>query len=474
MKKLSGTDASFLYNETIAAPQHVGSIQYLEVEQGQTTFFADLRELVLSRIHLLPYLTSRLEFMPWDVDHPIWVRHTEFDIDTHLHHVHLDNASRDELEKLCAELYEPALDRSKPLWEMYVIEGLASGEIAVMAKTHHACVDGMASVAAVEILGDVTPAPLSVEPPAPGFWDADTSTPFDRWRESWVNLAKYQIDAQHRWPEAVAASLREQARQLGNVAETPVDAPSAPWNGSITAKRSIAGSHFSLSTLKAIGRATGTKINDVVLAITSEALNRYCTGKNVALRESLIAGCPVSLRRPGDQSMNNQVTMMTVSLENGVRDIVDRLNAIRASSTNAKERLNELGANIATDFGAPFMPAQMQAFSASPQLAWASDWNPRVPMNLVVSNVPGPRETLYSAGARVVGSTPLSIVMHGAGLNVTVASYVDRMDLGLTAATKLVPDVGVLRDHFDAVYAELIERVLDDDATDTAPAQVAA
>ena len=158
--------------------------------------------------------------------------------------------------------------------------------------------------------------------------------------------------------------------------------------------------------------------------------------------------------------MNNQVTMMTVSLESDIDDIIERMRAIRASSLAAKSRLAALEPSAPTDFATPFLPAQWQAWTASPQPSWLAEWSEQVPFNLVVSNVPGPKHTVFTAGAEMMGSTPLSIVTHGAGLNVTVASYVDRLDVGLTAASKRVPDVGELRDLFGDVYRELVDRIL--------------
>ncbi len=460
MKKLSGIDASFLYNETIDAPQHIGSIQYLDVDPNKrTSFFSDLRQQLISRVHLLPYLTERLQFMPGNIDHPVWVRDTTFDIDNHLHHVSLEGASRADLEKICSELYEPRLDRRKPLWQMYVIDGLASGETVVLSKTHHACLDGMASVAANETLADRSPEPADVAPVPQDFWDAETHSTSDLMRHAWQNLGRYQMQAALRWPEQISATKQRQARETRDAADFATSAPKAPWNGSINAQRGIAGAHFSLPLLKAVGREVGAKLNDVVLAITSEALNRYCAQQKASVDESLLAGCPVSLRRRGDREMNNQVTMMTVSLESDTEDLVERMRAIRASSLAAKERLKAVDSRAAIDFGAPFLPAQWQALSASPQLSQMADWSPRTPTNLVVSNVPGPRQTLFLAGAEVTGSTPLSIVAHGAGLNVTVASYVDRLDLGLTAAKKLIPDITTLRDIFEVVAEELVQRV---------------
>ena len=391
MRKLGGTDASFLYNETLNTPQHVGNIQYLEVPAAlKGGFFDALKSVLLDRIHLLPYLTSRLQQMPWDIDHPAWVRYQDFDIDEHLHHLTLQAPGTvEQLETLCAELYEPVLDREKPLWEMWVIDGMENGQVAVLSKTHHACIDGMASVAVGEILGDFEPTPRKMEPPPASFWDADDVSYPSLMRESWLNLAKYRIDQWSSLPSQMAANARMQRRQLRQTAEHPTMAPKAPWNAAIDGKRTLAGTCFSLSALKAIRKATGTKINDVILAITADALNRYLARHEVELNGPMIAGCPVSLRRPGDRTMNNQVTMMSVSLENDVSDPIKRLSSIHAASKAAKAMLAEFASSVSSDFGGPFVPMQMQAMARTTATGDFANQGTGVPMNLVVSNVPG-------------------------------------------------------------------------------------
>jgi diacylglycerol O-acyltransferase / wax synthase len=461
MQKLGGTDASFIYNETVNMPQHVGGIQYVKVaEADRADYFESVRGVLMDRVHLLPYMTSRLQEMPFDIDHPVWVRHENFDIDAHLHLVQLEApGTQAQLESLCAELYEPMMDRGKPLWDMWVIEGLDNGQVAILSRTHHACIDGMASITVAEILGDYEATPRKVEQPTADFWRTEDVSYLALMRESLVNLQKYTIDNWAKAPARMAAGRRVLNHQDKAVAR-PVMAPRAPWNAAIDSQRGIAGAQFSLSVLKQIGKATGTKINDVILAITADALNAYLERSQVELAAPMIASCPVSMRQENDTSMNNQVTMMSVSLENQVSEPLVRLSAINEASRDAKELLTAAGDSIVTDFGAPYLPAQMKGLARLGTSGEAANQGTHVPANLVVSNVPGLRRTLYMAGAEVLGTTPLSIVLHGSGLNVTVCSYLDRMDVGLTAATRVVSDVAVLRDDFVAAYEQLAELAL--------------
>ena len=470
MRKLGGTDASFLYNETLNTPQHVGAIQYLEVpEERKETFFDEVRAVYADRIHLLDYLTSRVQVMPWNIDHPAWVRYPQFDLDEHLHHITLDAPGTDaQLQALVAGLYEPVLDREKPLWKAWVIDGLDSGLVAVFTKTHHACIDGMASIAMAETLGDLEPEIRDVEPPGEDFWRNDDTSYARLMLESWANLTRYRIDQWSRWPAQVRANVRATQRYWQDAEQRGAMtlAPKAPWNAAIDAKRSFAGTHMSLSRLKQIGKAVGVKINDVVLGLTAEALNRYLERQGAALDGPMVSGCPVSLRKPGDTSMNNQVTMMAVSIENHIADPIERLKSIHEASNAAKGMLAEMSEVTTTDFGGPFVPAMLTAAAQAEEAGTAADNVQQVPINLVVSNVPGLQVPLYWAGARVVANQPMSIVAHGGGLNVTVMSYMDRMDLGLTAARNVVPDVDALRDDFVAAYEHLQQVVLGEQAVD--------
>ncbi len=459
MKKLGGMDAMFLYNETATTPMHVASLQYLQVaEEKRATFVDDLRAMLLDRIHLVPYLTNRVEFTPMHLDHPVWVRHQAFDIDQHLHQVTVDAPGTiEQVEALVAKIYEPLMDRSKPLWEMWVIDGLQNGQIAFLQKTHHACIDGVSSIKAAELLLDFEPEPRQVELAPADFWDQERPTYARLLEQSFNNLSRYWWEGVRRYPLLLQAASRASQRVRR---EPPASAPKTRFNVSIDAKRSFTNIEMSLSVLKAIAKTTGVKINDVVLAICGEGLSKYLARHGERTARSLVANCPVSLHKPGDESIRNQVGAMNVSMATDVADPVERLAAIHRSSSAAKAAMADLGDAMPTDFGGFGLPAVLQAFSRASESGIAADWAQAVPMNVVVSNVPGFSVPLYVAGAKLVGQMPMSIVVHGGAVNLTVTSYLDRMDLGITAASKRIPDVYNLKDDLIDAYDELVERVL--------------
>lgn len=463
MQKLSAQDAMFLYSETPAAPMHVGSVQYLDVRADRRDrFFEDFRSMLLDRIHLVPYLTSRLEFTPLHIDHPVWVRHPEFDIDRHLHRLELpapgDQAT---LNRVVAELYEPLMDRSKPLWEMWVIEGLASGQVALLQKTHHAAIDGASSIKAAELLFDFTDEPRAVDPAPEGFWDTDRPSYASLMAAAFRNLNRYWWESMDRLPSVLRAVTTLNGQYLsGARVPMPMNAAKTRFNGSIDGRRAFANVSMSLATTKAVARAAGVKLNDVMLAICGDGLSRYLAAHGEAPAAPLLANCPVSLHQPGDDRIGNQVSAINVSMCNDVPDPKARLQAIHASANNAKSTLADLRDAMVTDFGGFGLPALLQQASQAGSNGVAADLAPQVPTNLVLSNVPGFQVPLYVAGARLVSQMPMSIVVHGSAINLTVTSYVDRLDLGITAATRRVPDVELLRVKLQEAYDALVAAVL--------------
>ncbi|MEM7221006.1 MAG: wax ester/triacylglycerol synthase family O-acyltransferase [Pseudomonadota bacterium] len=458
MQKLSGSDASFLYNETDAAPHHIGVQQRLALAPGQTpdAFYSQFRQVMAERVHLVHFLTQRLQAMPFGVDHPAWVRASDFDIDNHLLRLTLPApGGQAELDQACAEIYEARLDRRRPLWEFWVIDGLAEADqVALVTKVHHACVDGVSGNLIYHLIGDPTAEIRTLEPEPKGFWDAEPVNYADLMRESWFNLARYSVDGWTSLPRVMRGALRGVTQQLSNN-RYPTSAPKVGWNAPIDGKRAMAGAEISLAEVKAIAKASGVKLNDVVLALTAGALNRYLDRRGELPHRPLIAGCPVSLRDPSDTTLNNQVGMMMVSLENHIGDAMARMQAVREASLSAKALLAAQRDAISSDFGAAFLPA---LFAGSAQANRGGEYmhlTPEVPCNLVLSNVPGLQAPLYYAGARALTQRPLSIVVHGGGLNVTVVSFGDQLQIGLTAAARVMPDVDVLAADFVAAFAEM-------------------
>lgn len=468
MYKLAGLDAGFLYNETPRAPQHIASIQVLELPDGVSTtqFMADLKALLLERAHLIPYFTNKLQFVPFQLDHPVWVRDADFDIDRHVLHAEVASpGGREALEAKIAELHAQPLDRSKPLWELWVLTGLEGGRIAYYNRVHHACLDGVSGQAAVEAIMDPTPEVQKVAPPAETFARRPASLdPLSMLTGALENLAKYQVrqasavlgqldTARRLWQRSIDPS-----KGLGAIAE---GAPVTRFNRAVQQERRFTTGELSLAEVRQIGKATGTSVNDVFLAVCGGALRRYFERRGELPARSMVAGCPVSLRKPGDTSPNNQVTMMMVSFGTDVADPVKRLLRVNQSSIQAKGVVSDLADSYDADVALPGMPGLLGAaarwFESSDLV---SSVPPRMPCNVVVSNVPGPREQLYSLGAKMLTHYPVSIPAHGQGVNITVQSYAGQLFFGITACAAALPDADVLRNDMLAAFAELKGKVL--------------
>lgn len=471
MYKLSATDAGFLYAETPLCPMHVASVQVMALPDGVSDdeFIASLKPFIAARRHLVPYLTNRLQTTSFDLDHPLWVRDPDFDIDRHIYRVDVPApGGQAELERTIAELHATPMDRRRPLWEIAVLCGLAEGDgsrnrrVAYYNRVHHACLDGMAGQAATMTLMDTQPEPRPVPtPPAeftarPAHHDA-LSLMLDAWR----NFAVAQVDQFTGWPERLDASTRLWQRALDSskgLGAPQAPAPKTNFNRPIGAARTFAVGELAVADIKAVGRALNATLNDVFLAVCGGGLRRYFEAKGELPKASLIAGCPVSLRQPGDTSLNNQVTMMQVALGTGIADAKARIAAVAASARAAKATTADAAPLLSGEAALPGLPAALRNAALWAERTRASDGPQSI--NLVISNVPGPRQTLYSNGARMLTHYPVSIAAHGTGVNLTVQSYDGVLYLGITACAKALPDADRLRDEMLAEFIDLKAAVL--------------
>jgi diacylglycerol O-acyltransferase len=466
--KLAGLDAAFLYNETERAPQHIASIQVVEIpgEREPAELVADFKATVAQRLHLVPYLTNRLQATPFDLDHPVWVRDPDFDIDRHvLEYRVAAPGGRAEFEAAIAELHAVPLDRSRPLWQIWVLTGLSGGRIAYYNRVHHACLDGVSGQAAVQALLDRSPEGAAVPAPDAAFGTRPSAESFGSLLVgAFENFANYQIRSSTRLVHDVGTAVRVLQRAinpdkgLGAAAEP---APRTRFNRSVHRARSYATGEVPLADVKRIAKVTGATINDVVLAVCSGGLRRYLMRQGELPERSLIAGCPVSLRRPGDHSLNNQVTLMQVAFATDEPDPRVRLLKIVRSSRQAKGLVADLAASYDSDLALPGLPAVMTRTARLLESANAADApGADLPFNMIVSNVPGPREPLYSLGGRVLTHYPVSIPAHGQAVNVTVQSYADHLFLGITGCARALPDAQRFRDDLLDAHAELMYFVL--------------
>jgi WS/DGAT/MGAT family acyltransferase len=464
MNHLSGLDAAFLYLETPEMPMHVGSLNICDLPEGyKGDFYEDVRRHVASRMHLARVFTHKLALMPFELANPVWVEDDDVDLDYHVRRIILSKpGTQAQLEQYVGRLHSSMLDRSRPLWEFYVIEGLSTGQVAFYSKVHHSAIDGQAGIALANAILDITPQPRAVKPPV-----------------AKRHAHRYQLGV----AELIGAALRNTAAQylklikllpetVKTVASVVIPrsgedgkrrlrlpknwslGPKTPLNVAITNQRSFASVSIPLGEAKQIAKRFDATLNDVVLAICSGGLRRYLEDRGGIPRKPLIAAVPVSLREAGNTELNNQVSMMLCNLASNVADPVERLHTIHESTTAAKEFTGSVKAVIPTDFpsfGAPWLMSGLASLYGRSKLA-----NTIPPIaNVAVSNVPGPQFPLYLAGAKIATYYPVSIPAHGVALNITVQSYNGSLDFGLTACRRAVPDVRDCARHLAEAHEEL-------------------
>jgi WS/DGAT/MGAT family acyltransferase len=478
VQQLTGLDTSFLNLETPTTYGHVSGLAIFDPSTASVpATVEDVKRLIQERIHLLPPYRRRLVEVPFGLDHPYWIEDPDFDLDFHVRHMGLPPpGDRRQLAEQVARIVARPLDRSRPLWELYVIEGLEGGLVAQLTKIHHCAIDGVSGAELLTTLLDLTPEPRKVEPPRRAWRPEPKPTELEMWlRGVWAvagtprkgfRLVRKSI----RHLPALSRSLGFGPlpgeslldRVLGRkpdpmLSQEPVATPHTVFNGRITPHRRFAYGSLSLDEVKEIKKLRGVTVNDVVMALCAGALRRYLELRRELPAEPLVAMVPVSVRTEAQKgSFGNQVSSMTASLHTHVADPLQRLDRIHESMRIAKEQHQALPATLLQDF-AQFAPPAVAARAARVVArAAVANWM-EVPFNVVISNVPGPQFPLYGFGARLVANYPVSAINDGIGLNITVQSYDGSLDFGVIGCRELVPDVWDLIDYLRDALGELRE-----------------
>ncbi|HZT65017.1 MAG TPA: wax ester/triacylglycerol synthase family O-acyltransferase [Acidimicrobiales bacterium] len=476
MKQLSGLDASFLYMETASQFGHVSGLSiFARPDKPDYEPLTAWRSQIEARLHTLEPLRRRLVWVPFALDHPYWIEDPDFDLDYHVRHTAVPPPGRDEqLAELVARIVGRPLDRSRPLWETYVIEGLANDTFAVLTKVHHATVDGASGAELLTMMldsseeGDHVPPPEQEWRPEPPPSDVEVLT------RAVANLVRKpgrgilltagtirELGRTTRNP--VMAEFGRQLRNslrgplgaalnLGRRRDDPDPPPRLPslmaprtiFNRPISAHRRFALRSTSLESVKQVKNELGATVNDVVMAVCAGALRTWLASHNALPDAPLVAMVPVSVRT-GEETdkWTNRVSALAAVLPTDEPDPVERVRRVHEAMVSAKELWNALPAERLTDFSQFPSPA---VFARAMRLATRVAARTVSPFNLVISNVPGPRHPLYAAGARLVHYYPVSTIIDGQGLNITVQSYLDTLDFGLVACRELVPDLWALAD----------------------------
>ena len=477
VRQLTGLDASFLYLES---PTTFGHVSGLGLYSRPTHDF-DPYKVVLQRFSWLASqvapLHEKLHPVPFGLDHPYWVSDNDFDATYHVRHLGLaPPGDLSQLTDQVARIFGRALDRSRPLWEVYVIEGLRDGRWALMTKFHHSAIDGGAGVVLLNMLTDQSAEPPEIPQPEPINFEQRpddgellrralsklTVNPVRALRLQ-LRLAQALVDSVGIGPASqitrtVRKTLRAVTRRPDTDTPTSAErvrlpltpAPPTPWNRSITAHRRIAMRTSSLGTVRALKSAAGVTVNDVVMAVCTGALRRYLLKHDALPAEPLRALVPVSLRTFSEEvPWTNMVSAIVAELPTHVEDPLQRIAKCREAMGEAKRQFELIPADAIAQGAQATSPVLATAASRlASRVRWADRAN-LLPTNLVISNVPGPRSPLWLGGAQLENYVPLSIVNDGMGLNITVHSYLDNLDFGIVACRDLVPDVDdLLEMHF--------------------------
>jgi len=458
MERLSGLDASFLYIESPNVPLHVCSVVELDTSTIPGGYsFAGLQDELAVRIEALPEFRSKLADSPLNLDHPVWVEDKDFGLSRHVHRIGLPPpGGRRELAEVCGHIASVPLDRSKPVWEMWVIEGVAGtdahegGPLALMIKVHHAAVDG---VSATNLLNQLCSPEPEAPPPEPVEGPGDASM-FGIAAGGLVRFLSRPLQMAQVVPATVSTVVDTVNRaRSGTAMAAPFTAPPTVFNADVTAERNIALAQLDFEDVIRVKNRFDVKVNDVVLALCAGALREFLCDREELPDKPLVAVVPMSVHNRSDRQGRNQVSGMFVNLQTHLEDPGERLRAIAEANCRAKEHSRAISPTLVLD---KTQVAARSVFGLVLNLMAHTPLSSTPVHNLIISNVAGPQDKLYGLGAEIKALYPLGPIFHGSGLNITVMSLSGKLNIGIISCRKLVDDLWPLADRFESELEELL------------------
>jgi diacylglycerol O-acyltransferase / wax synthase len=451
--RLTGLDASFLHIESDSAHMHVAGVMLFE---GTPPEHDDLVEALERKMHLVPRYRQKLAFVPFGQGRPRWVDDPYFNLGYHVRVTALPApGSEEQLRNLAGRVFSQALDRDKPLWEMWVVEGLAGGNrFAVLSKTHHALVDGISGVDIASVLFDVSPEPAPIPEPPRRWLPRPLPSRGQLLAEALIERATVPAEvargvrAVFRAPRRIASGAVEALAGVGAMAWAGMNpAPPSPYNTSIGPHRRFTWARVSLADVKAIKNSLGGTVNDVMLAIVAGGLGRDLRHRGEPIDE-LTAMVPVSVRSDEARgALGNQVAAMMAPLPVGQRDPVTRLEQISTAMKRIKDSGQAMGAQMLTEltgFAPPTIMGQASRLVVRQRF-----------FNLVVTNVPGPQIPLYMLGREMIEVFPMVPLAPNQALGVAIMSYNGQINFGLVGDYDVMADLDQLALDFQESLAEL-------------------
>lgn len=458
MERLTGLDAAFLYLETPTHHMHVAMTMVLDPSSMPGGYsFDKIKTFIAQRLHLVPPFRRRLVHVPLNLHHPVWVDDPHFDLDYHIRRIGCPApGGRRELGEVAGQIASSPLDRTRPLWELWVVEGLKQDRIGIVTKVHHAAIDGASGA---ELMVHLFSLEADAPDPEPGEPREPEHIPNELELLGYAAVSKFRraLSLPRLIGDTVGSVNRVvQGRRDPNIAvgAAPLTAPRTSWTGPLSTGRTVGFARVPLSDVKAIKTAFGCTVNDVVLALCTGTLRHYMQSHDELPDVPLVATCPVSVRPDGETTIGNKVSAMFTSLPTQLDDAAERVRVIQECTKGAKAEHKAVGADMLQNWAEYAAPNTFNLASRLySSLGLAA--NHRPVHNVIISNVPGPPFALYYAGAKMVAAYPMGPAMEGVGLNVTVFSYMDSVDFGFMADRELVKDVWEMADFVKPALAEL-------------------
>lgn len=449
MTPVATLDAAMLIAETAEMPLHnLGVLRFGPPPDTAQSAFESMRAMIGARLHRVPAFRRKLVQGPLRLGDLQWVEDAEVDLGRHLFRTRLPSPGGEaELRAFVGDYAARLLPRDKPLWEVALVEGLASGELVAVAKIHHATMDGSKLAALLGDLFDHSPSETAL-PPAPQVQHGSRDPGVVRLALTGArSLAAKPGRVTHAAVDVASALMRRRGAASGSGMPSDVASfrvPPTPWGGALSRQRVVALAHVSLNDVRAIGAAFDATVNDVVLAAAASTLRRWLVARGTLPSSALIANVPVALRDESGDHAGNHVSMLRVHLPMDELDPVGRLRRIQAETSRGKRKHRKTGPNpylrLADLVLALTVPRALSAAVAFYARHRVADLHPAL-WNVVISNVPGPRAPLYCHGARLACIYPLGPVQHGSGLNLTVMSTGEQLGLGVLACGERVSHV---------------------------------
>ncbi|MFN2612573.1 MAG: wax ester/triacylglycerol synthase family O-acyltransferase [Solirubrobacterales bacterium] len=479
MRQLTSLDTQFLALENSRQTGHVGGLAVLDpsTTESGTLEMEDICRLVEERLPLLPPLRWRLVEVPLGLDYPYWIDDPDFDLDFHLRELGMPaKAGKEKLAEQVARIMARPLDRSRPLWEIYLIHGLEKGHMALLTKIHHSVIDGLSGAEIMSALFDLAPEGREAPPPSGNGQDRNPSD-LEMLARGLIGVPRYPLRMLRSMPRAlpvldeapvfsalpgvgmvsrVTEMLKNAVTGDGaSIGHTDLKAPKTSFNGRISPHRRFVYGDLPLDEVKKVKDRHGCTVNDVVVAMCAGAVRSWLLDHDELLPEPLVAQIPVSVRTDDQMgTYGNRIMLMSAPLYTNEPNPLQRLYDTHTALAAMKERHRALPAELLQDTN-HFIPPAVFARAARASFTLSTSGAGRPNWNLVISNVPGPQIPLYCAGAQIVANYPVSVITDGMGLNITVMSYCGQMNFGIIADRDQMPDLDSMIERLAESLEEL-------------------